>query len=318
MKHLYPLCLVPLLLSGTATAETSKKGISGEIGFIAGYSRNTSNFNLDNETKSGSLNSKGKTEGEAVFGPLGQVRYNMGDKEIFLGTSQEDIVKGIFAVELGYKQEISRNGSLSFSYLPTVVEGETWRDPYVVNSKREKTDISGNAYRLKYEFLSLTADVIYYDYDIDKEESGTSQNVNRSLLKRSGDGYIAHVGVGLPITSSTIIEPALYYRKNSADGKAMAYDQTGVGITFIQMFGDNTLAIDTRYSKSEHKAVNPVFNKKQKDSDTSITISFEKSQFMGWSAVNLNAALSYSKSDSNIAFYDESEIAAFTGMNYQF
>jgi len=318
MKHLYPLCLVPVLLSGTVTAETTKKGLSGEIGFMAGYSRSTSNFNLDNETKTGNLNSKGKTEGEAAFAPLGQVRYNMGDKEIFLGTSEEDIVKGIFAVEVGYKQELTRNSSFSFAYLPTVVEGETWRDPYLVNSKRKKTEISGDAFRVQFEFLSLTADVVYYDYDLDEEESGTTFNVNRSLLKRSGDGVIAHVGVGLPITSSTFVEPALYYRKNSADGKAMAYNQAGVGITLYQMFGDNTLAIDTRYAKAEHDAVNPVFNKKQKDSDTSITVSFEKSQFMGWKAVNLNAVLSYKKSDSNIAFYDESEISAFTGMNYRF
>ncbi|AIU66516.1 DUF2860 family protein [Vibrio coralliilyticus] len=320
MKIIRCLFYSTIVLSSTVHAieESVEQGFSGEFGIFAGYSNTNSNFNTETNETITSLNQGGKSDSEAVFVPLGSLRYQFGDHQIFLGQSEDTFVRGVLAAEIGYKNQLSRDSAISISYAPTVVDAKTWQNPYALNSTRKKTDIKVDAYRLKYEFSSLTANFVYYDRKLDTETSGVSNNVDASLLNRNGDGYLGKLAYGLPISENMLIEPSLLYRKDSADGKAMAYDNMGVGITHYIMAGASTYVLDARYSQADFDAVNPLFGKTRKDDRMSINFSYEYLGVFGLQNLSLTGQLSYEKLDSNIKFYNEQDYSILVGSYFYF
>lgn len=318
-KH---LLLTGLLVSTPVLANMmegpfDKQGLSGELSLMAAYTGGTSNFNTDHKTKTGALNSEGKSDSEFLFAPIGQVRYTFGNQQVFLGMAQEDIVEGVFALEAGYAFELSGGTALSISYLPTIGEGETWEDPYLTNTARKKTDVTGNAYRLQVMNImdiGIDADFAYYDKEVDKENSG---NGNK-LLRRDGNGYRFKVSAGLPLSQSTFVMPSVVYHSYSADGKAMSFDEIGFGATVMQMLGNSTISLNGNYSKADFDGTNPVFNKKQKDSSYSVNLAYEYMGLMGWQNTSFNLMAGYENTDSNIAFYDENEYMLGMGVRFTF
>jgi hypothetical protein len=318
MKKIYLSTGGLIFLSCSAWAETAKQGFSGEIGLFAGFNQTTSNFNTDQETKSIILNSEGKSDFSAAVIPLGQLRYQAGEHQLFIGTSEEDIIKGTLMFEVGYRKQITQNSTFSVSYLPTLVHSKTWEDPYLVNTKRKKTDTYGDAFRIKYEFLSLGVDAIYYDREIDNEKSGNMLSVNKQLLDRNGDGYLVNLFAGLPLTDSLMIEPSITYHQDKADGKAMAYKGQGGGLTFIYFTDNSMIALDTNYFCTKYDAINPLFTQKQKDNTYSVTLSYEQNNIFGVKDISISANAGYSETDANINFYNEKEMMFLMGSTYYF
>ncbi|WP_028865674.1 DUF2860 domain-containing protein [Psychromonas aquimarina] len=324
MKRNY-LLLAGIALGCSAYANAAEgpadnQGLSGEISLLAAFSGGKSNFNTDHAVKTGDLNSAGESDSEFMPIPLGQVRYTFGTQQLFLGTSRADIIEGVVALELGYAFEVGENSRLSFSYLPTIVNGETWENPYLVNSSRKTTDVSGNAYRIQYDNVldtGIDADFAYYDKEIENEQSG-STTAEQELLKRGGSGYLVQVSYGRPVGRSTFIMPSLEYQRYSADGKAMSYDRYGFSLTGMHSFGNHHFSLNGGYSKTKYDAENPIFNQTQENSIYSVMFAYEYSSFMGWENLGFNVLSGYETTSSNITFYDESEYITGIGVTYFF
>jgi len=318
-KH---LLIAGLLVSGTSFANMmegpfDRQGLSGDLSLMAGYSSRTSNFNTEHSTKTGTLNSEGESDSDVMFAPIGQVRYTFGTQQLFLGMAQEDIVEGVFALEAGYAFELDGGTVLSLSYLPTVVKGETWQDPYLINTARQKTDVSGNAYRVQIRNIAgigVDADLAYYDKEIENEQSGSGDK----QLRRDGNGYRLKISGGLPLRQTTFLMPAVLYHSYSADGKAMSYDELGFALSVMQMVGNGKVSLNGNYSNSDFEAVNPLFNKKQEDSSYSVNLAYEYMGLMGWQNASFNVMAGYEDIDSNIDFYDENGYRLGMGVKFSF
>jgi len=323
MKHLYLLPL-GIALSGTAFAELGEPGLGGEVSLLAGFSGGKSNFNMDKETKTGELNSAGESDSGAMFAPLGQLRYTFGDTnnhQLYFGTARGDIIEGVFAIELGYAMEFGNESVLSFAYLPTIANGEVWEDPYLTNTARKKTDISGNTYRIQYENIldtGLSGDFAFYDQDIDNEKSGSQLTSNQELLNRDANGCYAGISMGFPISATSFLEPSISYQDHSADGKAMSFKRYGISLTYMHMVGNHAFSVNGDYSNTQYDAKNPVFNDTQKDNSYGVNLSYEYSEFMGWDNWGFNALLGYSNTASNINFYDTNDYFTGVGLSYKF
>ncbi len=303
-----------------AESPSDNQGLSGEISLLAAFGGGESNFNTEHNTKTGDLSSAGESDSGFMPLPLGQVRYTFGTQQLFLGTSRADLIEGVFALELGYAFEVGENSSLSFSYLPTIVNGETWENPYLLNNTRETTDVSGNAYRIQFENIldmGIDADFAYYDKEIENEQSGSS-TAEQELLKRGGSGYLIQVSYGHLVSQSTFIIPSLEYQKFSADGKAMSFDKYGFSLTGIHRFGNHNISLNGAYSKTKHDAENPIFNQTQKNSVYSVLFAYEYNNFMGWQDLGFNVLAGYETTSSNITFYDENEYMMGAGGTYFF
>ncbi|WED23852.1 DUF2860 domain-containing protein [Vibrio sp. JC009] len=315
------LSTAAMLVSLQCFANMEQQGLSGELSVMAGYSSGKSNFDTDNKTKEGELNSPGGSESNFVPLALGQLRYTFSDNQIFIGTAKSDIVSGVLALEAGYKRAVGQNSSIAFSYLPTIMERETFADPYVTGSERDETDVTGDAYRLRYKNMlntGLTADIAYFTREIDDELSGsTSYSSYQSQLKRGGDGLHAKLNGTLFVAPGFMIHPAVLMEDYSADGNAMSYTKYGGELRFM-LRGKHTYVLTLGYAESEHDQTNPIFNEIQKDEELKAVLSYNYSGLMGWDSLGLSTLVSYSQSDSNIDFYDKENALAAVGVSFRF
>lgn len=141
MKHL-KICLVTSIMSTSALAAPYKgwaPGFAADLSLLAGYSKQTSQFNTDNRLIT-SLGNNGQSQGDTLLAPLGTISYTneQADKQIYFGTSRSDVALGRFHVELGYRQQVPENGMVSISYVPGLLKSSTWEDPFVTNEPRKK------------------------------------------------------------------------------------------------------------------------------------------------------------------------------------
>jgi len=315
--------LLPLgiLLSSNALAELGERGLGGEISLLVGYSSETSN---SQELKKGDLNSAGEKESGASFAPLGQLRYTFGqenDQQVFVGTSRGDIIEGVFALEIGYAMEYGNESTVSLSYLPTVANGEVWEDPFVNNTPRKKTDISGDTFRIQVQdFLDLpiSGDFAYYQQDVKNEKSGTFLSVPLKELNRDAKGYYASLSTNFQVGNDSYLEPSFSYHRHLADGKAVSFSSYTGSLTYVMMVEKHAFSINGDYTFSQYDANNPVFKKTREDNGYSFNLAYEYQGIPGWEDWGFNALAGYSNNSSNIAFYDTSGYSVGVGMSYHF
>lgn len=307
---------------GLSRGTFEEQGFSGEVRLFAGFGSEKDNMGTSADLyKISSLDSEGKSESNAIVGPMGQARYTFGTQQVFLGMSQDNIVEGVFALEAGYAFEFDTHSVISLSIAPTIIKGEAWQDPYLINVDRKKTDVSGNAYRILYENIldiGLDADFAFYDRKIDNERSGSSLTSDKQLLKRDGSGYLFSLSTGFPIAESTMLMPSIGYHQFSADGDAMSFSQYDIGLTAMHMMDNHAIALNLDYSQTDYDAVNPIFNKTRDDKGLSVNLTYEYREFMGWDNTAFNFIAGYDNSDSNIDFYDNSGYMIGFGLSYQF
>ena len=186
------LALSALIITVPSHAQFApQQGISGEISLNAGVISSASNFNVEDDATIDSLENKAESESQGLVAPLGSVAYTFGEQlrqQIYFGTSREDIAVGTLALELGYKQELSSGTVVDVSYLPTVISGETWQNPYQLNTARRETDITGNAYRLKLESISGSSFSLDFAYAITNVEDDLNAGTD---LARDAESYYA-------------------------------------------------------------------------------------------------------------------------------
>lgn len=320
MKHLYLLPL-GLALNSTAFADLGRPGISGEVSLLAGYSGGKSNLSTDHETKTDALNSPGESTSQTMFMPLGQIRYTFGNQQLYLGTDRGDIIEGVLAAELGYALAFGRDSVLSIAYLPTVASGEVWADPYLTNSRRETTDISGNTYRIQYENMlnsRVSGDFAFYEQTVDDDRSASRVLRHPGSLLRDAHGYYASLSTGLPIGANSFLSPSVSYQDHQADGKAMSFQRYGVSLTYMHRFGNQAIVLNSEYAGTSYETLNDIFHLKQSDKGYGAHLSYEYYGIMGWRNWSLVALVGYSKNDSNIKFYEEVNYLTGVGLSCEF
>lgn len=325
-KTILSLPILTCFISPFSIADLApESGFSGEVSFNTGYMSQSSNFNTDVKGPISDLNSKGESKGEMLVVPLGQFNYTFGqhlNKQVYIGTAREDIAVGDLAFEIGYKQELDSEMVIDVSFLPTVVSKETWSDPYAVNSKRQATDETGNAYRLKLESIAgsdFTLDMAYANIELKDDESGSQWNSTvQDKLQRDGSVAFIKGEYKYMLNQTSGLIPSLSYKIRSADGDTMAYKAYGADITYFKVLDRHQFALTAGYETRSYDGENPIFNNTRSDNEMSLFAAYEYNRLMGWEDVSFISFAGYGKSSSNIDFYEETEYLLSAGINYKF
>ncbi|WP_245621604.1 DUF2860 domain-containing protein [Enterovibrio calviensis] len=325
-KNLLSLSILSCFSSFSSVAELAPvAGFGGEISLNTGYMSQSSNFNTDDKDALSNLSAEGQSNSEMLVIPLGQINYTFGenlDKQAYIGTAREDIAVGDFAFEIGYKQAFESGMVIDASFLPTVVSGETWRDPYVLNSTREVTDETGNAYRLKLESIAgsdFTLDMAYANIDVKDEASGSAYStVDQAKLQRDGSVIFVKAEYNYMLNQTSGLIPSLSYKVRSADGDAMAYSAYGTDITYFKVLDRHQFALTAGYETRSYDGTNPIFDETRSDNEISLFAAYEYDQFMDREDVSFISFAGYGSSASNIDFYNETGYLVSVGVNYAF
>jgi hypothetical protein len=315
----FKITLITLSIAATpAFAKLAdEQGFSGEISINAGVTSSTSNFNTDGDSTITSTDQKASSESSFLVAPLGSIAYTFGERlnhQVYTGTARDDIATGTVVLEVGYKYQLQSGMVIDASILPTIMSGETWANPYDINTSRSKTDEKGNAFRLKLSSIAgspFSLDMAYATKDVEQD------NVPDEL-KRDGNALYLKGQYRQPLSRSLMLVPSLIYQTRDADGSAESYDQLGAEVSLFGMAGRHQYALTAGYNQRDYDSASTVFSSARSDDNINLFAAYEYEKFMNWDNWSFISLAGYGTSDSNITFYDESQYIVSVGMNYKF
>lgn len=317
MKRYLALSTLVIALPGYAQL-APEQGISGEVSLNAVVTSSASNFNTDGNATITSLENKAQNESESLIAPLGNIAYTFGKElgqQIYFGTTREDIAVGTLAVQLGYKHQLGSGTLVDVSFLPTVIFGETWQDPYQLNTARQETDVTGNAYRLKLDSISgssFSLDLAYATTDVEEDlNAGTD-------LARDAESYYAKGSYRFTVSPTSFVTPSAIFIQHDADGSANSFDSYGAEVSWVNLLGRQSLVLTAGFASRDYDSASTLFNKKRSDDEFSLFAAYEYAEFMGWEDWSFTSFAGYGNTQSNLTFYDESSYLLAVGMNYRF
>jgi hypothetical protein len=234
---------------------------------------------------------------------------------VYAGTTRSDIAIGTLAFQLGYKYQLDSGTVLDFSYLPTILEGETWQNPYLTNQKRKTTDEGGNAFRFQINrFLddNFNLDLAYADKDVEKD------TVTDPSLARDAKIYHIKGDYRIPLSRTSMLQPAFTYIYHDADGDAESFNSYGLDLSWFQFINRHRVALTAGYTVKDFESASATFGKTRNDDKLSLFAAYEYKNVFDWDNWSFISLAGYSSTDSNITFYDEKEYLLSVGLNYTF
>ena len=317
MKKYLALPILCIAMPGFAQPGP-QKGVNGEISLNALVISSASNFNVDGDRTISSLENKADTESEVVIAPLGNISYTFGERlgqQVYFGTTREDIAVGTLAVQLGYKHTLSSGTVVDVSFLPTVISGETWQNPYELNTPRQETDISGNAYRLQLKSISgsgFSLDLAYATKDVEDDlTAGTD-------LARDADSYYAKGSYRFTLSPTSFVSPSAIFIQHDADGSASSFDAYGAELSWFNILDRHTLVLTAGFNRRDYDSASTLFNRTRSDDELSVFAAYEYPEIMGWKNWSFISFAGYGDTQSNLTFYDESSYLFAVGLDYKF
>lgn len=304
---------------------------SGFSGFIMGggggidYKSNMfKGPNDDNKHHNGLYNSP---ESHSLLIPVYGVdfRYTFADTrtQIFFGNLIQDAVRFDFTQQLGIRQQISDKGILSLGYVFPLMPSKTWKNPYS-RGERDETDTKFGGGRISWDQVWGTSFNVAYTerrFSIDDEYSGENLGLSsseRGLLNRNGSTHEMAFSYNWLLPHGHLLHPEIVYTKADLDGRAMSYDKTTLQLTYG--YNNPQWSIISNFFRSQLKydETNPIYEKKADGSELGINGTFFWHNFAGITSLNGFISASYSKSDSDIIFYDSYVKSLNTGLLYRF
>lgn len=300
-------------------AKAPKPGVSGEFSLVALQSTKSSHLSTKDDKTLASLSDSAATQSAFIAAPLGKVAYTFDYKrlrQLYIGTSRDDIAIGTLAFEIGYRHALESGSVLGLSVLPTILSKEVWQNPYLTGAPRKVSNIEGMAYRIKLNSIvgtGLSLSAAYADSHITKE------TITDADLTRDAKTYYLRIDYRQPLSRSLLLMPAVDFIDVDATGKAASYKAYKANISAFYLVKPHkfALTLGTTYRKFDQGAA--TFNNKvRSDNEWRAFLAYEYIQPFDWKDGSLISFLSYNSLNSNIDFYDERHSLIAIGINYQF
>lgn len=305
----------------------TKSGWGADLAIAAGYSQKKSQFNVDDDNNvTKDLSNSGKETSEALMLPLARLDYTLDDlkTQFFIGNSQDNVGKGAFQIELGATHQFEDNSKLTLAFFPELpFVGDTWKDPYLTNQAREKTEETAQGGRIELKNVAgslLDVQYAFADSNIDSELSGSSltlSDIDRSLLHRDAVFHRVSVDHMLPLSKNWILKPGVLYTRANAKGDANSSDEYALRLQMIYRESRHFVTGSAIYGRLKAKANNPVFDKREKNDRVSLFALYTYQKPFNWENWSLIGIGFFGKTDSNIDFYNKSGLGLGIGASYK-
>ncbi|ENT9002566.1 DUF2860 family protein [Vibrio parahaemolyticus] len=312
------ICLFTLIsLSATTAQAADPSRFNGEFSLNTGVSSTSSNLDVNGSDTLSGLG-KGSRTNDAFIAPLGSLSYSLNEQNnqrVYIGTSRDDLAVGTLAFEVGYQYDYSDGTQLDIGYLPTVVADEVWSNPYLIGEKRDKSDRSGNAYRLKLSNLlgtGLSFDMVYANTEIENEA------IVDPALHRDSDTYFFKGQYRSMLSLNSGYVSALSYTDHNAQGKAASYNGYQGELTYFYVGQNYALSLTGSYAYRDFDAINPIFSKQRNDDVYRVFLAYEYKNIPGWDNWSVTSFVGSTITSSNIDFYSNENMIVTLGMNYKF
>ena len=192
------------------------------------------------------------------------------------------------------------------------LQKEAYQNPYLLNEDRAETKI--NTYGVYIDSNYELEEFVYFDllYKIKKDNYITDAQKNTTLDRDS----ITHILKGIYNYKAFFV--GLEYQKNDAKGEASSFDRYGVELELKMPIKKLFLLARVGYYDKKFDAINPYFDKIQKNRERLILLYARYSKILNIPDTYIGTSYMYNRCDSNLNLFDE-KIKSYTlTFGYQF
>ncbi|SDT89734.1 DUF2860 family protein [Desulfobacula phenolica] len=306
------LFLLSLFFVNAYAGAPPEGGFSGYLFLGGAYGKKDMSLNDASDSENSTINSltqssKSISEFSPFFG--GSLNYTFAQTGTTLGLGGDDGAGAFISQYMGNFGTIS----LGMNYS----QEDVWEDPFLLGVKRKETDIETIGYFLTWEQIMDTSFSLSYGFqtiDIDKDLSGKRDK----RLKRDGDIHTLNIGCNFFENEAHEISAGLTYDYADLTGSSSAYK--GMGLEFSHMLKGDDWEIETGISflKRDYDKSHPEFSKIREDKEFEIESAYTLFNPLGFNDFFVTISASYSINDSNIKFYESSELSSGLGFGYIF
>ena len=311
-----------------------ESGFDGFVRLGGGYSWVKSNMVAGNDLgdvgqrKINSLTDSPDSESDGIPQLDWNVKYTFASTrtQLFAGSRLEDIFRFDATTQAGVRQEFESLGIVGASLVFTTLPTEVWKDPYVVNDGRKKTDRTSLGIRLAWERMfnsNFELDYTYRNIDIDKERSGDAlvglTGNAKDRLEREGDAHHLKGAYFFEIGKKHILSPQLIFEYNDLDGDAMKNNLADFQLTYAYFGTKFDLAMNGFVGYADYDKKNPIYGKTRDDTRYGVGALGSWKNPFGWKPFGIDKFRLYSQtgyfvSDANIDFYETEIFLATAGI----
>jgi len=327
--------IMALVCSPVSAFEAIPKesGFDGFVRLGGGYSWVKSNMVAGNDLgdvgqrKINSLTDSPDSESDGIPQLDWNVKYTFASTrtQLFAGSRLEDIFRFDATTQAGVRQEFESLGIVGASLVFTTLPTEVWKDPYVVNDGRKKTDRTSLGIRLAWERMfnsNFELDYTYRNIDIDKERSGNALGLTgnaKDRLEREGDAHHLKGAYFFEIGKKHILSPQLIFEYNDLDGDAMKNYLTDFQLTYAYFGTKFGLSMNGFIGYADYDKKNPIYGKTRDDTRYGVGALGSWKNPFGWKPFGIDKFQLYSQtgyfvSDANIDFYETEIFLATAGI----
>lgn len=286
----------------------------------------------DDNRRINSLDQDPDSETEIVPILLWEMTYTMenGRTQFFAGTPEDSMVDGAFLLEAGVRHALEDNTILFAAVTPGIplAEDEVWSDPFLTGAGRSETDREVSAFRLGASDIMGTRLFFSYgfaDQDIDRETAGqylvnqgSLTSAQAATLNRDAQFHWLEAGLVLPATPTLVVIPTAHYMRGDADGEANSFDNCGAALTLTVPTESYEFFTSASLDFLDYGAIHPVFNKAREDLKFTLSAGVTIPRLLGHDALSLTLLAAWSEQDSNIHYYDSSDLLAGMALAWHF
>jgi len=331
--------LLALFCSPVAAFEPipNESGFDGFVRLGGGYSWVKSNMIAGNDLgdvgqrKIDSIKDSPDSKSDGIPQFDWNVKYTFAGTrtQLFAGSRLEDIFRFDATTQAGVRQEFKSLGIVGASFVFTTLPTEVWKDPYVENDGRKRTDRTSRGIRLAWERMfnsNFEVDYIYRNIDIDKERSGDFlvdagrlAASDKDKLKRKGDAHQLKGAYFFEIGKNQLLSPQLIFDYEDLDGDAMKNYKTDFQLTYAYNGPKFALGLNGLIGYADYDKKNPIYGKTRDDTRYGLGALGSWKNPFGWKPFGIDKFRLYSQvgyfvSDSNIDFYETEIFLATAGI----
>jgi hypothetical protein len=331
--------IMALLCSPVAAFEPipNESGFDGFVRLGGGYSWVKSNmvagtsFGDVSQKKINSIKDEPNSKSSGIPQFNWNVKYTFAGTrtQLFAGSRLEDIFRMDATTQAGARQEFQSLGIMGASFVFTTMPTDVWKDPYVVDKRRKKTDRTSAGIRLAWERMfnsNFEVDYIYRKIDIDKERSGDAlkdagklTSSEKDRLRRKGDNHQLKGAYFFEIGKKHVLSPQIILDYQDLDGDAMKNYTTDFQLTYAYFGTKFELALNGFIGYADYDKKNPIYGKTRDDTRFGLSALGSWKNPFGWKPFGIEKFRFYGQtgyfvSDSNIDFYDTDIFQATVGI----
>ena len=265
-----------------------------------------------------------KPQSQQVFTSMGasEIKYTFKNKkwQLYFGGSLLDIVRLELVQQLAVRMFPGDKGYVSLGILGTGIPVSVWADSYVTGIEREETERNSLGFRFEWLYIGRSNFGIQYDFRTNAitEKSGEFlglSDAERELLDRNGFAQHIKINYYKEFSKAHTLIPAVIFKLINTKGAA----RKGIGISTDVSYGYMkkrfTTATNVAFGYRKYVAENPVYQKKQRNYEFSVTENiFYRINKNPKFTLLLTSSVSYVLSESNIEFHSQNGFLFQIGM----